>query len=195
MTTPDDVIEPATPARVCSHCGRAVASENQRFCHNCRLLLSPEGTSDRDLADGPAATVRVYRGRQQADAVAAFRSDVDVLAPLGYVPTSQSWAAGQWGRGTFLVALVLTVVVVGILILIYLLVVKPEGTLTVTYQRITTPADAWDPPATVAPIVPAAASAPATLVERLAQLQAAREAGLVSEDEYRTKRSEVMGSI
>ena len=79
--------------------------------------------------------VRTYKGQQQADAVKAFQADATALAQAGYEPTSQSWAPGQWGCGAFLVALLLCILVIGILVFIYLLVVKPEGTLTVTYTR------------------------------------------------------------
>ena len=78
--------------------------------------------------------VRVYRGAQQADANAAFRSDAVELAKYGYVPTTQSWAQGQWGCGAFLVALLLCILLIGFLVFIFMLVVKPDGTLTVTYE-------------------------------------------------------------
>ena len=84
-------------------------------------------------ADRPTI-VRIYRGRQQADAITAFQADAAELSKHGYAPTTQSWAQGQWGCGAFLVALLLCIVLVGFLVFIYLLVVKPEGTLTVTYE-------------------------------------------------------------
>ncbi len=78
--------------------------------------------------------VRIYRGRQQADAITAFQADAAELAKRGYAPTTQSWAQGQWGCGAFLVALLLFIVLIGLLVFIYMLLVKPEGTLTVTYE-------------------------------------------------------------
>jgi len=78
--------------------------------------------------------VRTYRGAQQADTTAAFQADAAELAKHGYAPTTQSWAQGQWGCGAFLAALLLCFVLVGFLIFIYMLVVKPAGTLTVTYE-------------------------------------------------------------
>ncbi len=86
-----------------------------------------------DAVTGAGTIVRSYRGRQQADALRAFQRDATDLAEQGYVPTSQSWAPGQWGCGAFLVAVLLFVVLVGIFVFIYMLIVKPEGTLTVTY--------------------------------------------------------------
>lgn len=77
--------------------------------------------------------VRTYRGSQRATA-AAFEQDARRLADQGYYPTTQNWAAGSWGCGAFLVALLLCLVLVGILVFIYMLIVKPAGTLTVTYE-------------------------------------------------------------
>jgi len=89
--------------------------------------------------NGKDVIVRVYKGRQQHDATNAFQKDAAKLAQQGYVPVSQSWAQGQWGCGAFLVAIVLFVVLIGILVFIYMLLVKPEGTLTVTYHRMSAP--------------------------------------------------------
>jgi len=69
----------------------------------------------------PATLVRVYRGAQQDDAMAAFQRDREVLARQGYDPVSQSWAQGRWDSGARLIALLL------------MLIVHPVGTITVTY--------------------------------------------------------------
>ena len=63
-----------------------------------------------------------------------FANDANTLAEHGYFPISQSYEPGQWGCGAFLVALLLCLVLIGILVFIYMLVVKPDGTLTVTYE-------------------------------------------------------------
>ena len=77
--------------------------------------------------------VRTYRG-SQSSATNAFQNDAARLAAQGYVPISQSWAPGSWGCGAFLVALLLCLLLIGILVFIYMLIVKPAGTLTVTYE-------------------------------------------------------------
>lgn len=77
--------------------------------------------------------VRTYKGSQQA-AARAFEEDARRAAADGYVPVAQSWAQGSWGCGAFIVALLLCFVLVGVLIFVYMLVVKPAGTLTVTYE-------------------------------------------------------------
>lgn len=84
--------------------------------------------------------VRVYKAKSQADAVAQFQADATRLAFSGYRPVAQSWAQGQWGCGAFLLAVILFIVLIGILIFIYMLLVKPDGTLTVTYSRVDTQA-------------------------------------------------------
>ena len=60
--------------------------------------------------------------------------DAIELAAKGYYPTSQSWAPGQWGVLAFVVALLLCLILIGLFVFIYMLVVRPEGMLTVTYQ-------------------------------------------------------------
>lgn len=85
--------------------------------------------------DGPPVVVKTYKGHSQGDAAKWFTKDAAAFAAAGYVPVSQSWAQGSWGCGAFLVALLLCFVIVGIFVFIYMLIVKPDGTLTVTYSR------------------------------------------------------------
>src|SRR5262245_28942849 len=56
------------------------------------------------------------------------------MAAQGYFPTSQIWAPGAYGCGAFLLALLLCFLIIGILVSIYMVLVKPAGTLTVTYE-------------------------------------------------------------
>jgi hypothetical protein len=56
------------------------------------------------------------------------------MANQGFYPTSQTWVPGSYGCGAFLLALLLCVILIGILVFIYMLIVKPAGTLTVTYE-------------------------------------------------------------
>lgn len=76
--------------------------------------------------------VKTYKGSQQ-DAIAAFQSDSTKMAAERYYPTSQAWAPGAYGCGSFIVALLLCFILIGFLIFLYMLIVKPDGTLTVTY--------------------------------------------------------------
>lgn len=81
----------------------------------------------------PLSLVRTYEGKQ-ADATAQFQSDAAILSADGYVPTSQNWIPGQRGCGSFVVAALLCFVVIGIGVLLYYWMVKPPGSLTVTYE-------------------------------------------------------------
>lgn len=93
------------------------------------------GWWEKPRPDGPPVVVRTYQGRSQNEAVKWFTRDAEAFGAAGYAPVSQSWAQGSWGCGAFLVALLLCFLLVGILVFIYMLVVKPRGTLTVTYAR------------------------------------------------------------
>jgi hypothetical protein len=66
--------------------------------------------------------------------MAHYQADAARLASQGYFPVSQSWAPGSYGCGAFLLALLLCVVLIGILVFVYMLIVKPDGTLSVTYE-------------------------------------------------------------
>jgi hypothetical protein len=88
---------------------------------------------------GEQVIIRTYKGNQ-AEATAAYQADSARLAAQGYFPTSQSWAPGAYGCGAFLLALLLCFVLIGILVFIYMLIVKPDGTLSVTYELRALPA-------------------------------------------------------
>ena len=95
------------------------------------LVLSklPWGDSEQ-----PRTLSRVFKGKPEATAQ-LMRDETARLEPHGYVAVSQQYVQGQWGSGAFLAALVLCVVLIGLLIFVYMRIVKPEGTLTVTYEH------------------------------------------------------------
>ncbi|MFZ0324723.1 MAG: hypothetical protein WAN48_11400 [Actinomycetes bacterium] len=78
-------------------------------------------------------TTRNYPG-SLPDATTAYQRDAVTMAQSGWYPTAQTYAPGSWGAGAFLVALLLCIVLVGFLVFVYLIVVKPAGTLLVTYE-------------------------------------------------------------
>lgn len=78
--------------------------------------------------------VKTYRGRER-EAMEAFRSDAEQMAASGYHPASQTYVQGSYGCAAFVFALLLCFVLVGFLVFIYMIIVKPAGTLTVTYAR------------------------------------------------------------
>ena len=81
----------------------------------------------------PQTIVRTYKGREAA-AMKAFQGDAAKLSSQRYHPTAQTWAPGSYGCGDFLGALLLCLILIGFIIFIYMLLVKPQGTLTVTYE-------------------------------------------------------------
>jgi len=89
----------------------------------------------REIIQGRQIIIKTYRG-SQAEATMRFQADSTLMAAGGYFPTSQTWAVGQWSARAYFGAVLLIVLFgLGILILGYMLIVKPDGTLTVTYER------------------------------------------------------------
>lgn len=78
--------------------------------------------------------VKTYKGTESS-ATAAFKDDAAEMAARGFFPTSQTYAPGTYGCGSFLVALLLCFLIIGILIFVYMLIVKPDGVLMVTYEE------------------------------------------------------------
>ena len=86
------------------------------------------------LSDRPPIMVRAYQGKQ-ADAIALFQQDAAHMAQGGYYPVAQSYAPGSWGAGAYILGLLAILLFgLGLLILGYMIIVKPAGTMTVTYQ-------------------------------------------------------------
>lgn len=79
--------------------------------------------------------VRTYRGHRQSEAIASYVKDAETLAQRGYAPASQSWGDGQWDGGSFLIALILSLFGIGLIMLAYMAIIRPDGTLCVTYRR------------------------------------------------------------
>jgi hypothetical protein len=61
-------------------------------------------------------------------------TDSAELAKQGYKPTSQTWAPGNYDAAAFIFAAILCFFCIGFIVLFYMLIVKPPGTLTVTYE-------------------------------------------------------------
>lgn len=85
---------------------------------------------------GEEVIVRTFRANSPASAVRWYEQDLSDLVDHGYLPATQTWQSGEWGFGAFLVALVLLLLFgIGVLLFAYLLVVRPPGTMIVTYVR------------------------------------------------------------
>ena len=108
----------------------------------------------------PPVLTRTYRGKPHE--VEDLRSvDAEALAKRGYFPSSLSYAPGEWSGGAWVLAVVLILLFgLGLLVLIYMVAVKPAGSLTVFYERRTEPGIA---PAVAASPLPPQVVYPATL--------------------------------
>ena len=87
---------------------------------------------------GEQIIAKTYTGKE-AEATINFQADAAVMAAQarGYSPVFQSWEPGQWQSRTFITVLLLCFLIVGIPALVYMLIVSPEGALTVTYVSST----------------------------------------------------------
>lgn len=77
--------------------------------------------------------IKSYSGDER-QATASFKNEARKLAKQGYYPTSQNYVVGSYGCGSFLIAAILCFIIIGIFVFIYMLVVKPDGVLNVTYE-------------------------------------------------------------
>jgi hypothetical protein len=83
----------------------------------------------------PSILIKTYTGKQ-GEATALFQADSIEMAAKGYFPTWQSWAPGEWTREAYVIAVLLILLFgMGIFRLAYLVIVEPDGILTVTYER------------------------------------------------------------
>src|SRR5437868_15233971 len=89
-------------------------------------------TGGRSHELGEQIIVKTYTGKE-AEATTSFQADVASMAAQGYSPVFQSWAPGKWPSRSFIIVLLLCFLIVGIPALVYMLIVTPDGALTVTY--------------------------------------------------------------
>jgi len=78
--------------------------------------------------------IEEYKGNE-AKARELFLKDADKKAKKDYYPISENYTPGKYGAGAFILALLLCFILIGILVFIYMIIVKPAGTLTVTYEH------------------------------------------------------------
>jgi|ERR1035437_1730666 hypothetical protein len=89
--------------------------------------------AEQQLWQHQKVVVREYVGDEYR-ARMWFQVDAQRMAERGYFPTAQTWIAGSYGCGAFAAALVLCLLLIGILIFLYMIIVKPAGKLVVTYE-------------------------------------------------------------
>lgn len=178
----------------CQHCGYG-NDAGAMWCARCKAGSPGSGTSARDVPSidpypvppsGVLTLIRTYPGDKRAASL-IYQQDAARLAQAGYRPTAVDWSPGQYSAVAFVVALILCVLLIGILVFIYMIIVKPAGTLTVTYTL-------EQPTARPEP-APQVSAPPTALTDRLQQLAAARDAGLISPQEHDTKRAELLAQF
>jgi hypothetical protein len=93
----------------------------------------------KSLGGSPPAVVRIYRNTPDR-AYSAFGHEAPMFEEHGYYPDAVTWTSGEWDSSYAGLAAVLCIVGIGILIIAYMLVTKPAGTLVVIYRRREVPA-------------------------------------------------------
>lgn len=150
------------PNYLCPNCGAVYAkveahlsaSETapkiSKFKKVCRALEAAKAEPELEKIRARQSTstiIRSYNAKQNV-AITIYEKEAAKLALEGFEPVNQIWEDGQWGCLAFLVALFLCFGFIGIPILLYLIIVKPAGTLTVTYKRVAPPKDTTEVSAT-----------------------------------------------
>jgi hypothetical protein len=92
-------------------------------------------------ADLEQQIIKTYTGRHEGS-IEKFKADAEMMAVNGYYPMSQVWVPGSYGTAEFILALLQCIILIGFLTLAYMLIVKPEGKLVVTYMHRSTLATA-----------------------------------------------------
>ncbi len=87
-----------------------------------------------ELEGDPAVVVRLYRASQK-EAFSIFGREAPIFEDGGYGVESVTWAPGEWDAPIAMGAALLILVGIGILIIAYMLVARPPGTLVVIFSR------------------------------------------------------------
>ncbi len=128
----------------CKICGVGLiqSEEDEGICYSCEKIpeeqrvVSNKAKSEiekRKNVEKPATKIKIYKGKKE-EAAKLFEKNAVTMEKEGYFPISQSYEPGTWGCGAFIVALLLCFILIGIIVFIYMIIVKPEGALTVTYE-------------------------------------------------------------
>lgn len=147
--------------------------------------LAPAGATEHDVG---ATFTHAYEGSPR-ETGAALQADAARLASEGWFPVNQTYTPGSWSGSAFFGALILCLVLVGILVFIYMVLVKPAGTLVVTWEYRGV---AGRPLASAPPPVLAPTDDPARALTRLNDL---RDRGLITPEEYAAKRAAVLDRL
>ncbi|AQQ01253.1 hypothetical protein B0W48_16645 [Pseudoalteromonas aliena] len=128
------------PEYECPKCGIVYAKADKYIEKKAEIVRKEKVEKERKRKEQARKKVIIksYIGKQDK-ANSLFQADSVKMAENNYYPKTQNWSQGQYGCGAFLIALALCLLFIGILIFIYMLIVKPDGTLSVTYELKETP--------------------------------------------------------
>lgn len=93
-----------------------------------------EALVEAELEGDPAVVVRLYRASHR-EAFETFGREAPIFEAGGYGVESVTWAPGEWDASVAMVAALLILIGIGILIIAYMLVARPPGTLVVIFSR------------------------------------------------------------
>ena len=85
------------------------------------------------MSKRPTILMMTYKG-SAAGALASFQSESREMAEKGYYPISQCWLPGEYSYGLVVVAMLLCLISIGFVLVLWMLLAKPRGTLVVNYQ-------------------------------------------------------------
>jgi hypothetical protein len=125
------------------------------------------------------------------------------MEKLNYIPVSQKWTEGTYGCGAFLVALLLCIILIGIVVFIYMLIVKPPGILTVTYELRSVPDALHTEDSSQANVLAKSNTMPARTIQtepnstfdKMMELKNMFDAGLITEKEFNDKRLKILNKF
>lgn len=63
-----------------------------------------------------------------------YQKDASYMSLNNYYPTSENWVSGSYYGWDFFIALLLCFVLIGFVVFIYMIIVKPSGELIVRYE-------------------------------------------------------------
>jgi hypothetical protein len=127
-----------------SRCGRR--NTNGGVCALAKGHPGKHLTEARLSARGATKTRR-YAGKYE-EAMGWFQADAKANAAQYWYPINEQYVPGSWGCGAWVLAFLAMVFLVGILIVAYMIAVRPAGELIVTYE--------YRPPTVAAPPLPTA---------------------------------------
>ncbi len=113
----------------CSVCGEiyGVLDLKDGVCKNC---LSINGANNHVHVQ---QVIKKYKGKELKTRE-LFNQDHEKMLKDGYHVVSERYIPGQYSTMNFIVAVLLCFLLVGIFIFLYMLIVKPDGMLVVTYE-------------------------------------------------------------